>query len=519
MISVSRPTRIPRSLLLTCVAVALIALLPVVITIIQAFQGGFSSASHALGASSTPTLFLHTLELAVIVTPVCGVVGVASAWVVERTRIPGRRIWMLLLVLPLAVPLFVTSYAWATLSTSLTGFWGAAGITASSYYPIVFLLVAASLRVMDPALEETARSLGHGAWRTFWRVVMPQLRPALLGGMLLVLLDTLVEFDAFVALKFQTLSVSIYSQYQLSFSASGAAALALLSTVVCLIVLFGESWLRGGANYTRISQGARRGIARYELSRRAKLIALAGLLLLVAISLGIPLVRLVVWLSEGTRTAGAAAPRSGIWSATLATVLLGISAALVSILLALPIAILAVRRTGKVVTTLERSVYLSFALPDLVAAIAIAYGASHVAHFLYGTVVLLVLAEAVLFVPFAVVALRSTIGLIEPALEESARSLGLGPLRTVWRVTVPLARPGLAAAGVLVFAFVLGDLSTAQVLLPPGLTTLGTQFWSDATTVAFAAAAPYAAALIVLALLATYVLMSRFGRVRGLAES
>src|SRR6202012_3017722 len=129
------------------------------------------------------------------------------------------------------------------------------------------------------------------------------------------------------------------------------------------------------------------------------------------------------------------------------------SSALVAILLALPISILAVRRSGRLVTAIERSVYLSFALPDLVAAIALAYGATHVVHFLYGTVALLVLAEAMLFVPFAVVALRGTIGLIEPALEESGRALGLGPLRTLWRVTVPLARPGLAAAGVLVFAF------------------------------------------------------------------
>jgi iron(III) transport system permease protein len=196
------------------------------------------------------------------------------------------------------------------------------------------------------------------------------------------------------------------------------------------------------------------------------------------------------------------------------TVLLGIASGLVAVLFALPVAILAVRRSGRLVTAIERSVYLSFALPDLVAAIAVAYGASHVGHFLYGTVVLLVLAEAMLFVPFAVVALRGTIGLIEPALEESGRALGLGPLGTLWRLTVPLARPGLAAAGVLVFAFVLGDLSTAQVLLPAGLNTLGTQFWADSGTVAFAAAAPFAAVLIVLALLATYILMSRFGRVR-----
>ena len=221
-------------------------------------------------------------------------------------------------------------------------------------------------------------------------------------------------------------SRDIYSQYQLGFSASGAAALSLISIVVCVIVLFGESWLRGDANYTRVSQGARRGIARYELGLWSMPSCSPDCLPLVAISVGIPLVRLVRWFSEGSSTAGAAAPGSGVWSATLTTVLLGISAALVAILLALPIAILAVRRSGKVVTTLERSVYLSFALPDLVAAIALSYGAIHYARFLYGSFALLVFAEAILFVPFAVVAMRSTLGQIEPALEDSARALGSG---------------------------------------------------------------------------------------------
>jgi iron(III) transport system permease protein len=513
----ARGARAPRGLVLVCLAIALVVALPVVITVVQALQGGIPAAKAAFTASATPTLFLHTIELAALVTPVSGVLGLGTAWVVERTRVPGRRVWPLLLVAPLAVPLFVTSYAWATLSTSLTGFWGAAGIVTFSYYPIVFLLVAASLRVMDPALEETARSLGLGPWRTFVRVVLPQLRPALLGGMLLVLLDTLVEFDAFVALKFQTLSVNVYAQYQLGFSAAGAAALSLFSTLICVVVLFGEYRLRRGANYTRISHGARRGIVRYRLGRATPLV-LAALGLLVAVSLGIPLGLLVHWFAQGSRTAGAAAGIDGLWPATLTTVLLAVASGLVAVLLALPVAILAVRRSGWLATAIERSVYLSFALPDLVAAIALAYAATHFVHFLYGTVVLLVLAEAMLFAPFAVVALRGTIGLIEPALEESGRALGLGPLRTLWRVTVPLARPGLAAAGVLVFAFVLGDLSTAQVLLPPGLTTLGTQFWADSGTVAFAAAAPYAAVLIVLSLLSTYVLMSRFGRVRGFGE-
>lgn len=500
--------------------VALIVLLPVVITIFQAFQGGLSAAETSIRASSSLTLLLHTALVALVATPICGVFGVGAAWFVERTRLPGRRLWALLVVAPLVMPLFVTSYAYATLGTSLTGFAGAVGIIAFSYYPIVFLLAAASLRVMDPTLEETARSLGLSAWRTFWRVVMPQLRPALYGGLLLVGLDALVEFDAFVAFKYQTFTLNIYSQYQVSFSASGAAALSMFSIVLCIVILFGETRLRGDANYTRISAGTRRGAARHELGRATPPV-LIGFFALIAISLGIPLGMLVYWFTQSSSAAlsSASANLQYLWPATVTSVLLGVGSAVVAILLALPVAILAVRHKGRFATMLERSVYLSFALPDLVAAVALAYAASHLVHFLYGSVALLVLAEAMLFVPFAVVALRSTLGLIEPSLEDSARSLGLGPIRTLWRVTLPLARPGLAAAGVLVFAFALGDLSTAQVLLPPSMYTLGTQFWANSRTVAYAAAAPYAAALIVLSLVSTYVLMSRFGKVRALRNA
>jgi iron(III) transport system permease protein len=510
----------PRGLVVLCVAVAGFVLIPVVVTIVQALQGGVSAASTSIRASSSLTLLGHTVLVGLVATPIAGLFGVVGAWFVERTKLPGRRLWALLLVAPLMVPLFVTSYAYATLGTSLTGYFGAVAIIAFAYYPIVFLLAAASLRVMDPALEETARSLGLGAWRTFWRVVMPQLRPAIYGGLLLVALDALVEFDAFVAFRYQTFTLNIYAQYRLSFSASGAAALSFFSIVLCVVILVVETRLRGGSDYTRVSQGAARRLERYDLGRSMPLV-LVGLGALVAISLGIPVGMLVYWFTQSSSAAlsSASANLQYLWPATVTSVLLGVGAAIVAILLALPIAILAVRYKGRVTTVLERSVYLSFALPDLVAAVALAYAATHLVHVLYGSVALLVLAEAMLFIPFAVVALRSTLGLLQPALEDSARALGLGPFRTIWRVTVPLARPGFAAAGVLVFALALGDLSTAQVLLPPSMYTLGTQFWANSRTVAYAAAAPYAAVLIVLSLLATYVLMSRFGRVRGRAST
>jgi iron(III) transport system permease protein len=511
--------QIPRGLAAVCAVVALLVLIPVIVTVVQALQGGVGAAGDALRASSTVGLLKNTVIVAGISTPVCAIFGVAGAWFVERTRLPGRRLWAVLLVAPLTVPPFVTSYSWANLGNPFQGPFGAAGVIAFSYYPIVFLLVAVALRGMDPALEETAQSLGLGTGRIFFRVVLPQLRPAILGGMLLVALDALVEFDAFVALKVRTFSSDIYAQYQLGFSASGAAALSFISIGLCLIFLFGEARLRGNANYTRVSQGARRAARRYTLGRKTVPV-LVGFAALVAVSVGIPVGTLVKWFATSS-SAGLSSASSNLhylWPATETSLWLGIGAALVALVCAIPIALLAVRHRGPFVTTLERSVYLSFALPDLVAAIALAYAASHWARFLYGSSVLLVFAEAVLFLPFAVVALRATIGQIEPVLEDSARSLGAGPLAALWRVTGPIARPGFLAAAVLVFAFTLGDLSTPQVLLPLNLYTLGTEFQANSSTVAFAAAAPFAAVLIGLAMIAAYVIMSRFGEVRQLAE-
>src|SRR5262249_1793655 len=185
---------------------------------------------------------------------------------------------------------------------------------------------------------------------------------------------------------------------------------------------------------------------------------LASLAGVVAIGVGIPVGMLIRWFTESSSAALSTATGNlqFLWPASRTTILLGVSSALVPLLMALPVALLAVRYGGRFARLAERSTYLSFALPDLVAAIALSYGAVHYARFLYGSFALIVFAEAILFLPFAVVAMRATVGQIEPALEDSARALGAGPLATLRRVTLPVARPGVVAASVLVFAFSLG---------------------------------------------------------------
>jgi len=516
---VERPGRgrsAPRGLIALCIVVAAIILLPVVITVVQAITGDWQEATDALTGSGVLGLVGNTALIAAVVVPICGILGVAAAWFVERTLLAGRRIWALLLVAPITIPLFVTSYAWATLGPSFQGFLGGVCITASSYYPIVYLLTSASLRGMDPALEESARSLGCGTWRVFHRVVLPQLRPALLGGLLLVALDTLVEYDAFVGIHYPVFANTMSSLYRVSFSSSGAALLSAASALPCVVLLVIEARVRGNADYTRVSHGSRRQAVRYELGR-GRIPLMVARVGLIGAGVGVPVWTLIEWSLQRSPQAlsGAPAGIADLVPASITSVLLCAAAGLVAIALALPVAVIATRYRGWMATLLERSTYMSFALPDLVGAAALGYFALHVAPFLYENIALLVIAYAILFAPMALVGLRVTLGQIEPSLDEAARSLGLGGLRSFGRVTLPLARPGLAAAGVLVFAFALGDLSSAQVLLPPGVTTLGTQFWADSSTVAFAAAAPFAAVMLALSFVATYVLMSRFGKVRG----
>jgi iron(III) transport system permease protein len=506
---------LPRGLVAICAVVVIVTVIPIIVTIGQAVSGGWGEVVHAFQGTDLGPLLFRTVGVALLATPVCGILGVVSAWFVERTELPGGRIWALLLVAPITIPVFLTSYAWAALGSAFQGFFGAFCILAVTYYPIVFLLSSAALRGMDPALEDSARALGCGTWRIFGRLILPQLRPALLGSLLVVALATLVEFDAFVGIHFSTFVASIYSQYQISFSASGAATLACVSIILCVVILAIETRLRGNAAYTGVSHASRRPPERYALGRTTPLV-LIGLTALATFSVEIPVYALIRWFEQATSQSflGAAAGISDLLPATLTSLGLGISAALLSLLLALPIAVLATRYRGLTVSVIERATYLSFALPDLVAAIAFAYATSQYTGALYGNVVVLVVAYAVLFCPIAVLALRVSFGQIEPSMDESARSLGLGPVRSLLRVGIPLARPGIAAGGVLVFAFVLSDLSTTQVLLPPGMVTLGTDFWADSSTVAFGASAPFAAMLMVLAAGATYVLMSRFGKTR-----
>ena len=447
-------------------------------------------------------LLWNTVRLVVIGCLLSIVLGLASAWLIERTDVPFRRVWHVLLVAPLAVPAFVNSYGWVSLTQSVEGFAGAVMIVTLSYFPLVYLPVATALRGLDPALEEAAYSLNNNQWQTFRRVVVPQLRPAILGGALLVGLHLLAEFGALQMLRFPTFTTAIYDQYRSSFNGPAANMLASVLVLCCLFLLLGELKLRGNRQLSRVGRGAARAMSPHPLGRLTSP-WLLGLFVLVGLSLGVPLGSLIHWLLVGSSTAF---PIGALGSAAATSLLLGATAAVMTTVFALPVAWLAVRFRGTLSTGVERSTYIGNALPGIVVALALVTVSIRVVQPVYQTYVLLLLAYSIMFLPRAVVNVRAALEQAPPLLDDVSHSLGVGALSTARRVTLPLMIPGLGAGGALVFLAVATELTATLLLAPIGTTTLATEFWSNSSSIAYGAAAPYALLMILISVPATYLL-------------
>lgn len=512
-VAVRPERRTPLGLLAVCFGVALLVLLPLAFTLKQAASFGYDDAIELLFRPLVGELAVNTLLIVGAATLASALIGTAVAWFVERTHLPGRRIWAVLAAVPLAVPPFITSYAWLSFSLSLQDFAGALLVVTTAYFPLVYLPVSAALRGMDPALEETARSLGLGPWRCFFRVVLPQLKPALLGGVLLVALSVLSEFGAFVLLRFRTFTTEIYAEYRASFDGSGAALLACILMLLCLICLVAEFKVRGLTRYDRLDRGTRRSAIRYELGW-GKWLVWSGFAGLTTATLGIPLGMIGYWLLQHSEAAVTPVEVSveQLISATCASLGFGLAGAALTTLLALPLGFLLVRYPGRIATVLERTAYLGQGVPGIVIALAVISISIHIIQPLYQSAALLVLTYSILFLPLALVGVHAALVQIEPRLEDTARSLGLSGWQTAWRVILPLAVPGIGAAASMVFITIVTELTATLLLSPIGTRTLATQVWVDTSALAFAAAAPYAAMLVGISLFSTWLLMSLFGK-------
>ena len=367
----SRRLRRPVALLTVSYLVAAVLAVPLVFLLIEAQGAGASDVAHLIFRPLTGALLWNTVRLTVAVTVACAVIGTGAAWCVERTDLPGRRAWAVLVVIPLAIPDFVVSFGWHSLWTWAQGFRGAVIVMTLAVYPLVYLPVAASLRSADPGQEEVARSLGSGRVRTFARITLGQAKGAILGGCLLVALVLLAEYGAFEIVGFQTFTTEIFTEFN-GYSVAASCALSLVLVVLSLLVLAGEGLMRGQARISRTGPMTQRKIPPQRLGR-ARWPVLALFAALVLLALGVPVASAVYWMVDGLPPALSGGSNVSLLSAAGHTAVYGGSAAAVATVMAFPVALLAVRHTGRMRHLLERSTYLVLGMPGVVIAFALSY--------------------------------------------------------------------------------------------------------------------------------------------------
>jgi iron(III) transport system permease protein len=452
----------------------------------------------------------RSLALAGTVTVTSIVLGVTLAWLVVRTRLPGRRFWGVALALPLAVPSYVAAFAWLSLFPGFGGFSGSALVLSLCCYPYVYLPVVAALERIDPALEEVARSLGRGPAGTFVGVTLRHVRPAALAGGLLVGLYVLSDFGAVAILRYDVFTRVIYTSYRSSFDRTPAAILGCVLVALTVLIVWAESRARGRASYARVGGGAARERTRTALGAWT-LPALAWCAAVGGLALGVPFATMAYWLGSGE---SAGLDPAALATAAVSTLTVAALGALFTTALAVPVGVVAARYRGRPSRLLEQASYAGHALPGIVVALSLVFLSVRYAYPLYQRTPILVLAYAVLFLPAAVGAVRASVAQSSPVLEELARSLGRSPLGVLRAVTLPLAGPGVAAGAALVFLTCMKELPATLLLRPTGMETLATELWSQTEIGAYGAAAPYAAALVLLAALPTFALGWRSGTFR-----
>lgn len=473
--------------------------------------GAGSSSWELLTKPSTLKVLSNTILLAMAVTLATNLLAVPLAYLTSCTDLPAKRLWAVLAALPLVIPSYVGAYLYASILSpkgllqqflaplgierlpSLYGFTGAFLVLTLVAYPYTFLTVRAALNRMDPALIEAARSLGVSPQRAFWRVTLPYLRPSIIAGSLLVALYTLRDFGAVTLWQYSTFTRVIYNRY-MGYRLDTAASMGLVLVLLTAVLLYFEYRTRHQTKYERVSIGVARRPMIMPLGRW-KLPALFFVGSIVFVALIVPCAGLLYWVARGMVQEGVVgagtniAPLIDMLQPAINSLTASALGAGLAILLALPIAILVVRKPSKLSHFFERITYASFALPGIVVALAYVFVGTNMARPLYQTLPMLLFAYVILFIPQAVGAQRASLMQVPASLEEAGRSLGKRPFATFRAITLPLVKPGVLAGGILVFLTCMKELPATLILSPLGFSTLASQVWTHINEAFFAQAA------------------------------
>ncbi len=451
----------------------------------------------------------NSVWVSLVATVLATAIGVVSAFLVQRTDIPAKTLFRVLLVAPFAIPPLFSAMGWVQLAgpvgllsqawQGITGefevpwnIYGASGVVfvlAVTKYPFVFITVASALQRMDPSLEEAARTAGVPTWRIMRDITLPLVRPAVSSGALLAFVASIDNFGIPAVLgmraQFYVLTTRIYEALTIP-NMPLATAMSMLLVALAIVSMIGLRRAEGGADKYAVIAGKAVTPAVLKLGswRPAVVIGLALAVLLITV---LPLFALVltsittfwgadlVWanltLEHYVSALTIPAARRGI----LNSLFLAAAAGVILVLTTSLISYLTVKARYRAASWLDIAGIVPFALPGSVIGVAmiLAWSNPPIGPTLYGTIWILLIAYIMRYMAFGLQTTRATLQQIHVSLEEAALTSGAGRLRVLKDITLPLLRPGMVAAWVLIFISAFNELTVSVLIWTTGAETIG----------------------------------------------
>ncbi|WP_170545798.1 ABC transporter permease [Ruegeria arenilitoris] len=525
--------------------VAAACLLPMVAVVLAAVTGGTDTISHLL-ETVLPRYALTTVILVVLVAAGTFSIGVGAAWLVTMSRFPGVRFLEIALVLPLAFPAYVLAYAYTfildhpgivqTTLRDVTGwgprdYWfpeirsteGAAVMLILVLYPYVYLLARAAFLQQSATAFLAARALGKSPWLAFWHVSLPMARPAIAGGVLLAIMETIADFGTVAYFGVQTFATGIYTSWFSIGDRAAAAQLALCLLGFALVMAMAERIQRGKAKYYQAGK-SHASLPSAQLKGWQSVAAFT--LCAVPVFLGF-LLPVFILIQMGLQSEQNLLSRRYIGFIQNSLTLAG-TAAVVTVFAAICVGFFQRLRPGRKSATAGYLARLGYAVPGGVIAVGLMVPFASFDNaldawmrqtfdistglLLTGSIWLLIAAYMVRFLAAALSAYEGGQSTVHANMDAAARSLGQTPLGTLRRVHLPILTPSLLTALLIVFVDVMKELPATLIMRPFNFDTLAVQAYRLASDERLEGAAVPSLVILAVGLLPVILICRQVGR-------
>jgi len=523
-------------------AVAALVLVPVFVSLSSFAQVDGATLAH-LGEFVLPELIANTFWLLLGVGFGVTLLGVSLAWLVAMCEFPGRRIFDWALLLPLALPAYVTAFVAidlldfsGPLQSWLRDGWGITGlpeirsrggvmvVMSLALYPYVYLITKNAFATQGAMALEAAQSLGLSRQRGFVRVALPMARPWIAAGVMLALMETLADFGTVAVFNYDTFTTAIYKAWYSLFSLPAAAQLASVLIVFVLIAVVIEQRSRAQMRFGAVGRGA--ASKRIQLSSTQGWLALAYATAVLLLAFIMPVTQLVVW----TWDAAAQDLDARYWSFVLHSLILSALGALLVVAVALLLAYAGRRRPGTGMVWTQRLATLGYAFPGAVLAVGLFIPVAALDNLLVdlgrnwfgfagteifkGTLLVMLLAYLVRFLAVGFGPIDSGLQRMTRNVDEAARSLGCSGAQLLGRVHLPMLRTSLQTAAALTFVDIMKEMPITLMTRPFGWDTLAVRVFEMTSEGEWERAALPSLAIVVAGLVPILLLTWRTGPTR-----